>query len=159
MTIVQSSSAPPSPFANILHRDAIKRLATDRSYERGVAYFEQGRIRGLTRHEASIRASVRGSMDYVVQIWVREEGLAYRCTCPQGEDKAFCKHAVALGLAWLAHAATSTRVATLSGDHAEAAIERALDRLPRKVLVDVLRDLAREDEAVRARLIRLATSS
>src|SRR5688500_5539759 len=96
-----------SPFANILHREAIRRLVDDRTFERGVDYHAQGRVSALARHEAALSARVRGTSEYRVRLWVKEEGLAYSCSCPMGADGAFCKHGVAVGLAWLAQAASA----------------------------------------------------
>jgi uncharacterized Zn finger protein len=139
-----------TPFANILHHETIRRLSTDRSFERGQAYFEEGRIRGLIFHKGSIRASVKGASDYAVRIWVHDESLAYSCSCPQGQDKAFCKHAVALGLAWLAKGSRpSPRPLRRAGDP----VRRALEDLDRDALVELLCELAADDDRVRRRIL------
>lgn len=90
-----------TPFANILHREALRRLVDDRTFERGQDYHAQGRVGVVSRHEASLSATVRGSTHYRVRLWVNDSGLAYSCSCPIGADGAFCKHGVAVGLAWL----------------------------------------------------------
>lgn len=95
-----------TPFASILHRDAIQKLADDRSYARGRDYFEKGRVKALARHKASLTGVVEGEAAYAVRVWVKETGLAYSCSCPRGEEGDFCKHCVALSLAWLAQAAS-----------------------------------------------------
>lgn len=93
------------PFASILHKEAVKRLADSRSYARGREYFERGRVRSLTRARTAISGVVVGGSAYAVRVWVGESSLAYSCTCPRGEDGDFCKHCVALSFAWLAKAA------------------------------------------------------
>ncbi len=90
-----------SPFANILHRDAMLALVGARTFERGEAYFREGRVSGLARQASSLSAVVRGGAEYRVRVWVKDDALAYACTCPAGADGAFCKHAVAVGLAWV----------------------------------------------------------
>ena len=48
-----------------------------------------------------VRAKVRGTQLYFVELWEEEEGeLGYSCTCPFfGDEAVFCKHCVAVGLA------------------------------------------------------------
>lgn len=139
----------PNPSANILHRDIIRRLSSDRAFDQGVAYFEEGRIRDLTRQEGAIRASVKGASEYVVRIWVHQESLAYHCSCPQGQDRAFCKHAVALGLAWVA------RVAAPADTASRASVRRALEGLTRSAMLALLCGLADEDDNIRERILQL----
>lgn len=93
-----------APFASILHRDAIQKIADARSFARGRDYFDQGRVRALTRHGGSITGVVVGEAAYAVRVWVKDSSLAYSCSCPRGEEGDFCKHCVALSLAWLAQA-------------------------------------------------------
>ncbi len=88
-------------IANILHQDTIRRLSGDGAFERGRAYFQQGRVEELARKEGSVQARVRGAETYDVRIWMKDEKLAYACSCPQGQDQAFCKHAVAVALAFV----------------------------------------------------------
>lgn len=38
---------------------------------------------------------------YQVKLWSEDEELASECNCPVGQDGAFCKQCVAVGLAWL----------------------------------------------------------
>jgi uncharacterized Zn finger protein len=94
-----------TPFASILHRDAIQQLANSRAFARGRDYFERGRVKALARHKSSLTGVVEGETAYAVRVWVKDTGLAYSCSCPQGEEGHFCKHCVALSLAWLAQAA------------------------------------------------------
>lgn len=97
-----------SPFASILHRETIETLADGRSLARGREYFEKGRVKALTRDRASLTGVVVGGAPYAVRLWVRDSSLAYSCTCPQGEEGNFCKHCVALSLAWLAESAKAS---------------------------------------------------
>ena len=93
-----------TPFASILHRDALQKLADTRSYARGRDYFERGKVQSLTRRKSRLTGVVVGETAYSVRVWVKDESLAYSCSCPQGEEGHFCKHCVALSLAWLAEA-------------------------------------------------------
>jgi uncharacterized Zn finger protein len=90
-----------APFAHVLHREVVRSLSDTRSYQRGEHYFEQGRVSPPLRAGSRIEARVRGSRDYLVSLWVKGDGLAYSCTCPHAAEGAFCKHCVAVALAWL----------------------------------------------------------
>ena len=98
-----------TPFASILHKETIEKLADGRSYARGREYIEKGHVKALTRDRSSLTGVVVGDTAYAVRVWVRDSSLAYSCTCPRGEDGEFCKHCVALSFAWLAEAAKSAR--------------------------------------------------
>jgi uncharacterized Zn finger protein len=79
----------------------LRRLAADRSYQRGRDYYAHGQVESLEADSGSVRALVRGTHDYTVTLSADEGILDYSCDCPQGADGAFCKHCVATALAWL----------------------------------------------------------
>lgn len=89
----------PSPFANVLHTETIAKLARSSVLERGRTYVN--RVSGLARTEARLSARVQGGGLYAVAIWVKGDRLGYVCTCPAGEKGEFCKHCVAVALAWV----------------------------------------------------------
>ena len=76
-------------------------FAGDRAFERGADYFADGYVVGLKQNNAAIQATVRGTYYYRVRLWAEADQLAARCNCPVGRDGVFCKHCVAVGLAWL----------------------------------------------------------
>jgi uncharacterized Zn finger protein len=80
----------------------IRSLAGDLWFARGEAYLEQGRVRDLTEHQGALSATVSGTSEYRVRLWVQRGEIASSCTCPLGDDEQFCKHCVAVALAWLA---------------------------------------------------------
>jgi uncharacterized Zn finger protein len=86
----------------LLDRRSLRRMAGARSFERGEDYFDSGQVHALAEFEGTIAARVSGTRDYRVKLWVGAGGLEFSCTCPVGTDGAFCKHCVAVGLAWLA---------------------------------------------------------
>lgn len=95
------SGQSSQPIANILHQETIRKLSTDRAFERGKTYFNEGRVVDVTRREGSVHARVQGTEPYAVRIWIKDDSLAYACECPQGQDRAFCKHAVAVALSFV----------------------------------------------------------
>lgn len=96
------------PTANILHRAVLLALVGQRSVERGERYFRDGHVLGLERHAGVLKARVRGTAIYNVRVWVNADGLAYSCECKHGLEGNFCKHAVAVALAWNAQMQVAT---------------------------------------------------
>src|SRR5262245_52699716 len=76
-----------------------------KTFERGEQCFKQGRVLGVESNVGELAGIVRpmetSRSPYEVRIWVKDDGLAYECTCPIGTSRQFCKHAVAIALAHL----------------------------------------------------------
>ena len=91
--------------ANILHRETIAMIVGAKTFERGEQCFASGRVLGVESSVGELAGIVRpvetGRAPYAVRIWVKDDGLAYECTCPVGTSRQFCKHAVAIALAHL----------------------------------------------------------
>lgn len=133
------------PFAHVLHRDAVQRLAGTAVFSRGEAYFREGRVGAYQLQKGELSAEVRGTEMYRARIWVKGDGLAYICPCPFArEDGAFCKHLVAMALCFLRERAGSESVAP----DRHSALLVALERLPAARLVDLITKTARKDRAV-----------
>ena len=77
----------------------LRRLAGDRYFGRGEAYFAEGAVQSLRRDGGSVKAVVQGTQRYRVHLWAEDGGLGHDCSCPLGRDGEFCKHCVAVGLA------------------------------------------------------------
>ncbi len=90
-----------SPLRHALDRPTLRRMAGARSYARGEEYFASERVRSLAERGATLAAKVLGTREYRVKLWVKHGEFDYSCTCPVGADGEFCKHCVAVGLAWL----------------------------------------------------------
>ncbi|HTF47535.1 MAG TPA: SWIM zinc finger family protein [Pseudonocardia sp.] len=84
-----------------VNEQSVRRLADDRSFERGQAYFAAGRVRRFTVDGAFVTATVGGTSLYRVRLEITAAGLVGRCSCPYGQEEVFCKHCVAAALAWL----------------------------------------------------------
>lgn len=144
---------PESPL-NILSRRLLRQLTDERSYVRGEAYFRQGRVRAMAEFEGALTASVRGTRDYKVRLWVEGDSVESSCTCPFAVEGWFCKHCVAVGLAWVAEAegedgaGGARKPTSVMGD-----LRAFLDRQDKSRLVELLLREALEDEGVRERLL------
>ena len=125
-----------APLANILHRATLEALVGKKTFERGEAYFKEGRVDKLTRAKGVLTAEVKGTTTYEVRIWATADGLAYKCQCPFGTEGMFCKHAIAVALAWASGAAIVE----------ELSLEQELKSLTRPELYDIL-ELVGKDEA------------
>lgn len=146
-------------LVGILHRDVIRRLVDDRTFERGQTYAAQGRVTELVRQDRSLSAVVKGTTDYRVSIHAKGDVLAHSCTCPVGEDGAFCKHAVAVVLAWVADVSPESLPA--KGDVIEPppraeieALARRAQAMSRELAIKILLDEAATDVALCRRISR-----
>jgi SWIM zinc finger len=89
-------------LASVVSSAALRVLAGEPSYSRGEDYFRARRVRRLDVRPESASADVKGVRLYKVELWTQPGGrLGSSCTCPMGEQAAFCKHCVAVGLALL----------------------------------------------------------
>lgn len=134
---------------DILDRNALLRLAGSRVYGRGEDYFILKKVRSLSESEGVITATVRGTEDYAVSLWLDDGEPAYACDCPQGDEGRFCKHCVAVGLKLLDNSGTSrkkTRSTTMDD------VRVWLGRQEKDALVDMLMSRARIDDDLRKQL-------
>ena len=133
----------------------LKRLANDRSFARGEAYFKDGRVRGLATHEGALTAIVSGQNDYYVTLRSGQREIEYSCDCPIGLEGEFCKHLVAAGLAWIDSDAESK--GTTGRKRKRAATEddlyAYLERQDKNALVAMVTREAMENRTLRERLL------
>jgi len=143
---------------SLLNRRTLRRIAGKRSFERGEDYFASGQVGSLERHGSATTARVQGTRPYRVKLWVDDGELEYSCTCPVAADGAFCKHCVAVGLAWAGEGQTEKPPGRT---HAKPAVTlddvRAdLARQDKNALVEMLMGQATEDDRLRQRLLMKA---
>ncbi|MBI3090671.1 MAG: SWIM zinc finger family protein [Candidatus Tectomicrobia bacterium] len=136
----------------------LQRAAGARSFERGEGYFAGGRVGSLAEHGGTVTAKVRGTLPYRVKFWIEDGKVRYSCTCPVGQDGAFCKHCVAVGLAWLDQARPdhagekklAKPVVTMKDVRAYLAGQ------DKNALVDLLMEQGMDDDRLRQRLLMKA---
>lgn len=83
-------------LSDLLDDGSLLRLGGPRSYERGSDYVAWGAVGRIEISEAQVEAWVQGGERYRVRLFVDGVRLGFRCTCPMGEQLAFCKHCVAV---------------------------------------------------------------
>lgn len=130
-------------IANILHRETIAVIVGSQTFERGEKCFAAKRVQQVEASRGELRGRVLPSTErdrapYLVRIWMREEGLAYECTCPIGLKRQFCKHTVAIALAHL----EAERAEAERGLHI---LREALFTVQPTALIERLLVLARRD--------------
>lgn len=147
---------------NVIKMDTntLRRLAGPRSFERGEAYFEDGRVGSLVEDKGKITAFVHGSSKYRVKLWNEDGNLEYECSCPVGQDGDFCKHCVAVGLTWLAGNDNKGKSTPSSGPKVTFKdIRSFLLTQDKEALTEMILDQAAEDERLRNKLLLQAAGS
>ncbi len=120
----------------ILTQELVRELAGPRYFERGEGYLTDRRVLSLSGPNLSdgngaITATVAGTEDYRVCIFVEDGSLSYTCDCPIGRRGEFCKHCVAVSLQWLS---------TTHDDTSD--IRDWLNKQDKKTLIDLLDERA-----------------
>jgi len=150
----------PDSLLNNLNRRMLLELAGERSFERGEDYFDEERVRSLVEFEGMLAATVEGTEDYRVKLIMGSSGLSFSCECPYADEGNFCKHCVAVGLAWLAEREAKNRsgeghtgIAGLNGARA------FLEKQDKATLVEMILREALDNERACERLIEAARTN
>jgi uncharacterized Zn finger protein len=85
-------------LSNVLSEAIVERLASPRSFARGTAYLDEGRVGPLRIGAGRVNATVQGSDSYAVELRISDGRLRFACSCPVGIEGEFCKHCVAVAL-------------------------------------------------------------
>lgn len=139
----KSSIEAPTP-------GTIRRLAGERNFARGEAYFDQGRVRSMLTQRAGVKAIVQGTRRYSVRLTLQDGEIEHDCTCPIGDDGEFCKHCVAVALAW--HAGGGADASDAPESPGEDEVRAYLAGKDKDELVSMLIEQALEDERLWRRL-------
>jgi uncharacterized Zn finger protein len=152
------------PLVEVFSRPEVMGLAGPDVYGRGVDYFRQGRAEAEAAQGSRVRAIVRGSVPYEVELWAEGGHPCWSCTCPFAEDGSFCKHTVAVALQL-----DPSRIEALPDDPpANIAASRAADtgllaehveELERHRLVGLVLEAADQDWRLRERLLAEARAA
>lgn len=148
----------------VFSRSAVMALAGPAVYGRGVAYFREGRVAPEAGSDVRLRATVRGSVPYTVEVWDTDGQLGWSCTCPYAEDGSLCKHVVAVTLllddaerdALVADPPGAVSVPVEDGDGVLIDHVAGLDR---QRLVELVLEAADADWRLRERLLAEAVAA
>jgi uncharacterized Zn finger protein len=156
-----------SSLRELVTSKALRLRAGDRTFVRGREYVDEGRVADLAGDGAVITATVVGTRDYGVVLAVGDDGLVGTCDCPTGETGVFCKHLVALGLAWIGQAGERRSAGSRPPAQAQARPRRIttedirghLAALDHDALVDLVLAQAERDDPLRERLMLLVATA
>ncbi|MEW6086778.1 MAG: DUF6880 family protein [bacterium] len=142
----------------VLTRKALKQIAGERSFGRGEDYFSNGQVYAMVEYEGKITAKVRGTSEYRVKLWVADKELNYSCNCPVGAGGEFCKHCVAIGLAYLDQQKNGGAVLQKSKKPSVTMddIRNYLETRDKKTLLDMLMKQVFDDDRLREQLLMKA---
>ena len=148
-----------SQLAKALTDQALRELAGEQSYERGLEYAYPGTVFDIKVTGNCLSGCVLGNSIYSVTIRCKKGNrLAWKCTCPVGEEGDFCKHAVALALVWKKGRKTGAKPKVSSGPAQEATtIKQFIESQDRETLVRIVKERAAEDPELRQKF-RLAVA-
>lgn len=147
-----------SDLSSAINDAVVRRLAGERSYDRGLDYYRNGHVESLEEWEDGVRAVVSGTQDYTVKLSSDEGILDYNCDCPYGSDGTFCKHCVAVALAWLNRRSESAKPARRGKvkEITPADAEKALLVEGHEQLVRMVMGWANDDDRLRERIMLFA---
>jgi uncharacterized Zn finger protein len=145
-----------SGLSALVTPEALRRLAGAQSFARGQAYFAAGHVRTLLDDGETVAARVFGTREYRVRLDAVDGDLEYDCTCPVGRDGDFCKHCVAMGLAWLASKQREGSSLSANTDKSTVTMQDVrvfLGGLDKAELVEMVIAQAKEDDRLRQKLL------
>lgn len=150
-------------LADLISRATLEDFAGTTVFRRGEEYFSIGAVGHLRAIDDRITARVEGSETYTVELHEDDGELAYDCTCPHAADGNFCKHCVAVGLAWLEDAASGAKSGKTSGKKKQRdpwrEIKAYLTTQPAETLIEWLLNVAARDDRLYQSLLLKAERS
>ena len=158
------ASAGRASAAHVFTEADLLAAAGQRSFDRGTKYLDA--VGSLTVVGNQVTASVRGTDEYIAVLTVgRGSGVIGVCDCPHGKEGFFCKHCVAVGLAFLRETRTSkgksrqAKASEASQGAQAPSLYAWLDSLSKDALLLLVLDQLVEDEDWRSRLELRAASA
>ena len=133
--------------------DTLRKLAGDKTFARGKAYFEDDDVELLVIEPGRVLAQVTGSEDYRTELRGRGNTIDGHCSCPAFVEWGFCKHMVAVGLA-----ANAAGEADVEGGGALSRIRTHLKTKRVDTLVEMIVQLAEQDIKLFRKLELAATA-
>ena len=147
---------------NLISRATLGDLAGNAAFQLGEHYFSSGAVGALSASQEGISARVQGARTYRVELRIDDGALTGACNCPRADDGYFCKHCVALGLAWLAENAVLPQPGPAKGRRRDpfADIRHYLGTLTPQALIDIVLDVTqRDDRLYRSLLLKTDRSA
>ena len=136
---MQQAGAAGSTELRKLTEQDISKMFSPKILERGIEYFEEGRLQRPFVYRSSIMAECQGTQpeNYHISIDVRDGNVVASCTCPYAFG--YCKHIAAALYGWVKR---PSAFADLGKS------EEVLSRLDRSQIVEIVMDMIRYDPDV-----------
>jgi tetratricopeptide (TPR) repeat protein len=136
----------------------LRAAAGERSFERGIEYLDS--VSNLEILGGKITASVSGTDEYIVVLNLGGNAVVSgACDCPYGKEGFFCKHCVAVGLAYLRSRSAARRKGRPAAKPRSGGLQSWLTSLGREELLLLVLDQLAEDDDWRGRLELHAASA
>ncbi len=139
----------------VLTLNAIRRIADPSSFDRGEQYLALGLVQSITEYNGTITATVKGTRTYTVKLQFDDGEVEHSCTCPMGDEDIFCKHCVAVGLAWIEGGSKDKGEKGSKAAKAEITmkdVKSHLEALEKDALVEMILQQAQDDDHLREKL-------
>jgi uncharacterized Zn finger protein len=152
----------PESVLEFLSSGILREYADGSSFARGEAYFNAESVSNLEEYQGKVVAKVSGTRDYRVKLWAEDEDeLGYDCTCPFADEGNFCKHCVAVGLAYIANRNGEFKP-KLNGKKPSKTldgIKKYLETQGKSELVEMLMQQVLDNETLRGQLLLITAQS
>jgi len=129
-----------------LSEATFKQLAGDQAFARGLKLYNQGRVGELMITSSEITATVTGKTDYLITLHHTAKQFEGSCECPASDRFDFCKHCVAVSLAYYYQTQLNQEIADEPSDDK---ISAYLNTLTKPDLVNELALLIDRDAALK----------
>lgn len=135
--------------------DLVRDLTDAKTWQRGVTYFEEGRVVSTDCRGDWVHGKVAGTHRYRCKLRKDGAGFDFGCTCPVGGDGVLCKHVVATALAYLNDPEESSTTPHRKGTSQTtlADVQLYLHDLGTEALVEMVMDRLDEDDEWREALL------
>ena len=120
----------------------LQRLAGEPTFRRGLDYFRHGHVESLSVSNSRVTATVVGTHAYTVVLKHTAKSLDGVCNCPASDGMDFCKHCVAVALAYVQQQADITQ---LSGGGKDDQLKAYLLQLDKTQLLAQLTEIINSD--------------
>lgn len=137
---------PQQDERELLSDRQLRKLAGEAAFGRGVEYFREGMVVGWNQSGTTINADVEGTERYRVILKLSKRSLEGGCDCPASEGIDFCKHCVAVALAYRTNQAEEARLT--EGDATDR-IQAYLQQMDKPSLIEALQSLIAQDPMLR----------
>jgi len=134
--------------------DRLRELVDERAFAQGEKYFRDNRVSITSLETKRVAAQVAGVEDYRCVLTGRGRKIDGKCACRAFEDFGFCKHLVAVALA----ANEADPEGELDREAAQRLIGRYLREMDNDGLVEIILEVADQDESLFHRLTLAATA-